>query len=268
MPTRFDRDIAVVAAGGGAYDARIDAGWWVVRGPNGGYVAALLANALTAAVANPARTLRSLTVHYLRPPTAGPARVETQLERVGRSLTSVSARLLQNDLLEAIAIAAFAEPRPGPELHHAIAPEVEPPAALRPRGAARIPVHQRYDQRLAIGPRIFDGERGREAVTGGWLRLADDPRAIDAPLLVAYADAWPPSVFGAAEVPRVAGGVPTIDLSVHIRAGPEHWGGPGDYALVVFRTRELRDGFLEEDGEIWSPRGVLLAQSRQLALMA
>jgi hypothetical protein len=35
---------------------------------------------------------------------------------------------------------------------------------------------------------------------------------------------------------------------------------------VAFRTRTAREGFLEEDGEIWSADGTLLAQSRQLAI--
>jgi len=36
---------------------------------------------------------------------------------------------------------------------------------------------------------------------------------------------------------------------------------------VVFRTRVVHEGFLEEDGEIWSRDGRLLAQSRQLAIL-
>jgi acyl-CoA thioesterase len=267
VPTRFDRDIALSPAGDGDFDVRIDEGWWVMRGPNGGYVAALLANAFEAAVADPARTLRSLTVHYLRPPRAGAAHIETRIERAGRGLTSATARLVQEGALLALAIAAFGVARPGPELNHAEPPVVPPPSVLPPRGPAHVPIHARYDQRFAIGPRYFDGERGREAVTGGWIRLAEDRRAMDAALLAAYADAWPPAVFGAAELPQIMGGVPTIDLTVHVRAGREHWCRPDEYALVVFRTREVRDGFLEEDGEIWSPRGILLAQSRQLALV-
>jgi hypothetical protein len=35
----------------------------------------------------------------------------------------------------------------------------------------------------------------------------------------------------------------------------------------VFRTREVAGGFLEEDGELWSRGGVLLAHSRQLGVV-
>jgi len=42
---------------------------------------------------------------------------------------------------------------------------------------------------------------------------------------------------------------------------------PGDWVLARFASRLSRDGFIEEDGEIWSRDGWLIAQSRQLALL-
>ncbi len=79
------------------HEGRIDQGWWVVRGPNGGYVAALLLRALAAEV--PAeRAPRSLTVHYTAPPAEGAVRIDTRVERIGRSLTTVSGRMIRSRL--------------------------------------------------------------------------------------------------------------------------------------------------------------------------
>ncbi len=269
VPSRFDTDTEARPAGEGRFAVRIDPGWWVVRGPNGGYIGALLVRALERAVGDPARVLRSITIHYVRPPADGEALVEVQLERVGRSVTTASARLLQGGRLQALALASFAQPRPSPEIRHALPPEVPPPEACPPRPptALRIPIHERYEQRFAIGPSPDAPERTREARSGGWLRLRE-PRPLDAALLVAYADAWPPSVFVCDVLPRVAGGVPTLDLTVHVRTPlPAPGLRPEDPVLVVFRTREVSQGLLEEDGEIWSPGGHLLAHSRQLAIL-
>jgi acyl-CoA thioesterase len=41
---------------------------------------------------------------------------------------------------------------------------------------------------------------------------------------------------------------------------------PSDYVLSVFRSRLATEGFFEEDGELWSRDGRLLAHSRQLAI--
>jgi acyl-CoA thioesterase len=59
----------------------------------------------------------------------------------------------------------------------------------------------------------------------------------------------------------------TLDLTVHFR---DHAAldalDASDYVLSTFRTRMASEGFFEEDGEIWSRDGRLIAQSRQLAI--
>jgi acyl-CoA thioesterase len=265
VPTSFDRHTHVTPDGPGRFRVMLDPSWWIVRGPNGGYIAALLVRALEAAVADPARQLRSLTVHFLRPPEEGPAEIEVSVDRQGRTLTNLRATLVQKGRLQATALAAFAAARDTPSLHHAVMPEVRPPEALTPRAHRAIPIHQHYELRFALGPASQDEPRIREAVSGGWIRLREG-RALDAALLTAYSDGWPPAVFATGELPPSMGGVPTIDLTVHIRATLPAGVGPEDPVLVVFRTRELEDGYLEEDGELWSRGGQLLAQVRQLAV--
>ena len=92
MTTRFDRDTHVEARGDGRC-GRIDRGWYVVRGPNAA-TSRPSCCALGTRVGDP-RALRARSRAYTAPPSDGPARIETRVERVGRSLTTLSARLLR-----------------------------------------------------------------------------------------------------------------------------------------------------------------------------
>src|SRR5688572_4749719 len=89
----FDDDIALSPAGDGVWDGEIAPGWHTPRGPLGGYVMAILMHGLELAVADPERSARSVTTHFLRPPSDGPVRVSASVERAGRSLSTVSGRL-------------------------------------------------------------------------------------------------------------------------------------------------------------------------------
>jgi hypothetical protein len=71
-----------------------------------------------------------------------------------------------------------------------------------------------------------------------------------------FADALPPPIFNVIDV----GWVPTIELTVHVRARPA-----SEWLRAVLRTRFLFGGLLEADGELWDDAGTLVAQSRQIA---
>jgi acyl-CoA thioesterase len=261
--SRFATDTAVQPSREGLYNATIDRGWWIERGPNGGYLAAIVLRAVLAEAASDDRRPRSMTLHYLRPPAEGPCEVEVAVERAGRGLSTVSARLRQGGRDCVLALVALGVDRPGPSLHHHAPPEVQVPDALPgvPDGARvgpDIPFRHRFDIRPALGNVPF--EAGPEALTGGWIRsVEDDP--IDEVLLAAITDAWPPAVFSTLELPV---GVPTVELTIHFRNAPPR--APG-WCLVRFRTLEASEGYLEESGEVWSADGQLLAESRQLAVL-
>jgi acyl-CoA thioesterase len=265
MPSRFDTDTAVVPLGAGAYDARIDRGWWIERGPNGGYVAALLMRALCAEVADPDRHARSLTVHYQAPAVEGPARITVTSERRGRVVHYLSARLVQGDRLIATAQAAFAVLNPdAPDFADPSFPGYPPPDAVDDAAQVPnpVPMRERYEFRHVKGA-PWEGPSDR-AETGGWIRLAE-PRPYDTALVAALADAWYPAIFTRL-VDRF--GVPTIDLTVHIRnIRALQRMQPEDWMATLFRTTVSTEGFLEEDGQLWAPDGTLIAHSRQLGLL-
>lgn len=265
MPASFDGTTDVREIETGLYQATVDRAWWVLRGPHGGYVAAVMLRALERTSADPERAPRSFTTHYLAPPVEGPLRIRGRVERVGRQMTFVSARAEQDGRPVALSLGTFAPPRdPVAEYDAAPMPEVAPPEQGGPAGRAigGPPFTEQFDYAHVIGGKIRAGTG--EAVAGGWMRLAD-PRVADAAAVAAMTDAWWPPLASALTTAVL---VPTVDLTIHFRRPlPLPGARPEDWYLGRFRTTLAREGFFEEDGEIWGADGTLLAQSRQLGIV-
>lgn len=262
--TTFDKTTELRQLGDGDFEAEIDEHWWVVRGPHGGYLAAVILKALLEVQPDPARHIRSFTTHYLAAPRAGPLRLRATIERAGRSMTYASARALQDDNLVATSLAAFSLPWAGLAFDDHPMPDLP-----EPRDGFPVPTEgpgvpkflANFDMRWLIGNQPFSG--GDKAEVGGWFRLRE-PVLADAPVVAALLDAWPPAVFPKATQLVVA---PTVDLTVHFRSPlPLEGAEVDDFYLGRFSSRLARDGFFEEDGELWDKGGRLIAQSRQLAL--
>jgi acyl-CoA thioesterase len=259
--TAFDRDTAVEGRGDGRYATTISANWSNGRSVNGGFVAAVLVRAMEAEIGEPDRSLRSLTIHYLRGPALADADISVRVERQGRSLTSLSARLIQDDVVVAIALAAFSKPFAGAvEYDETGWPMPAPPSSLGPppRGEISPPFLHNFRMAPVVGPAPFRGEG--PAVTGGWIELTER-RALDTALVVALTDTWWPSPFShlRERIPAL-----TIDLTVHVRALLPC---PAQPVFSEFRSSLMREGMFEEDGRLRAQDGTLLAQSRQLALL-
>ncbi|MEY2447355.1 MAG: hypothetical protein QOH79_831 [Acidimicrobiaceae bacterium] len=244
----------------------VDQSSFIARGPNGGYIAAVLLRALTERLGDldgDARPPRSLTVHYPAPPTVGPAEITTEVIRAGRSLVTCAARLTQKGRPMAAALAAFSPAWPGGSWNDRVALSA-PAADTLDHGRLErppLPFLDYWDHRFTKG-RAVDADGPAE--TEGWIRLAA-PEPIDGPVVAAMTDAFPPAVFTRFASPNP---VPTVDLTIHFRAALPMAGlEPDDFVLGRFRTQTLVEGFLEEDGELWTADGVLVAQSRQLAVM-
>jgi acyl-CoA thioesterase len=262
--TAFEQATAIDKVANGTYRASIDDAWWVVRGPHGGYLAAIILRALIDAVEDASRPIRSFTTHFISAPALGEFEIKTQLEKSGRSMSFFSARSQQNGRPFALSVAAFSGAWSGMDFNNAPMPDVPPPAESFeiPFEGEGVPKFlSNFEMRWNQGAKPFSG--ADEAVVGGWFRMRD-PTVADAPVIAALLDAWAPAVFPIATQPVIA---PTIDLTMHFRMPlPIPKANADDFYLGRFSSSLGREGFFEEDGQIWSPDGSLLAQSRQLAL--
>ena len=261
--THFDADTALEPTSDRRWRAWAPEHWFVGRGPNGGFLAAVAARAAETASGRP---LRSLSLHFADSPAVGPLDVAVALEREGRSYSVATVRLEQGGRPMTIALATLGElPDGGPAWGAAAMPPATPLEATErvALDQAGVPAFMRnYDMRWALGTRPGAGTEPAE--TGGWIRTAE-PRALDGPLVAALTDAWAPAAFVA--LGRFVA-APTLDLTIHVRRPlPAAGMAPEDYVLARFSTRLSVAGVWEEDGELWSPGGELIAQSRQLALV-
>jgi acyl-CoA thioesterase len=262
--SRFDDQTAVEELAPGRYSAHVHPGWWVVRGPHGGYLAAIVLRAMTHLLDDDARPPRSFTTHFASAPAEGPLEITASIERQGRSMTTLSARVTQGEKLVALSLAAFSSARDGFDFDDAPMPKAGTPNDGMPvptTGEHIPPFLGNFDMRWLFGGAPFSSSD--EAVVGGWIRLLDGG-IVDAPAIACLLDAWAPAIFPRADRLVVC---PTVDLTIHFRTQfPLPGSAPDDFLLGRFSSTLSRDGFFEEDGSLWAPDGMLVAQSRQLAL--
>jgi acyl-CoA thioesterase len=280
-PGAFDRDTAVHELSRSAdeqivrveFSADVSPDWRAGRGPHGGYLAAMLLRALVETVADPARSPRSLTIHYARAPQPASVAITATIERAGRSLSTLSARMEQDGKLIALALAAFSVPWSAPQIAELPMPDVAPQDPQRGSGTPFFKGAPPFTKHVVIQPRIgaipFTGADAPMEI-GSWLGLAEE-RPIDALSLAFFSDALFSPPFIRLREPATT---PTIDLTIHFRkplaAATETdlpHGVRDELCFARFRSGLVQDGFFEEDGVIWASDGSVLAQSRQLGIV-
>jgi acyl-CoA thioesterase len=257
----FDADTRVRRTAPGVYAATISDRWSALGGtPNGGYLLALCLTALRDDSPLPDPLVASAT--YLRPPSAGPAHIHTETARSGRRVATREARLVQNRAEAVRVVASFTD------LAHAdgrtvelaapprLAPPEELPDLLDGGSMPGVSVTERVEYRMAEPPGWAVGRPSGEPTVEFWMRLRGG-RDADLTALAFLVDAAAPAVLELGEP-----GSATIQLTVHLRAHP----APGWLACRAV-TRHVAGGYHEEDFEIWDSGGVLVAQSRQIALL-
>ncbi len=256
---QFERETAVTEIGPLTYSAELHRGWRIGKVPNGGYVLAIAGRVLRQAL--PHRDPLSVNAFYLAPTQLGPVECRVEILRRGRNTSHAMARLYQGGELRVQVTAAYTELATlrGEDWSAADVPALPTIAECFENRRSDLEFHQRVDIRLAEGSGVFTGAGpDRSGEFSGYVQHRDGAPP-DVLSLLMFADAFPPpaySVFG------VVGWVPTVELSVQLRAHP----APGPLRARLY-SRFMTRGVVEEDGEYWDSQGALVALSRQTALV-
>jgi len=258
----FDLAIAIRRSADGVYDAEVHDGWDIMGNANGGYAMALVANAMRAECERPDPI--TITLHYLAPLPPGPITITAEVLKRGRRFSTVRAELVHGGRVAVVALGAFGElpevvPSPGQAAPPDLPPYEQCPARGSSDAGAPFGLVERLDMRLHPDDTGFaTGNPSGEARMRGWFAFADD-RPTDVLAVLLATDAFPPPVL---HLPGVVGWVPTIELTVHMRARPT----PG-LLRCAFESRIVQGDTCVEDGEVWDSSGLCVAQVRQIGLM-
>ncbi|NBR67189.1 MAG: thioesterase family protein [Actinobacteria bacterium] len=265
MPFEFDEATSLTALGDGRYATPIHDRWDINGNANGGYLLALVANAMRAESgrAHPV----SVTMHYLSPGPAGDGVTRTSVMKSGKRFVTVAGTLAQDGRDIATALGVFGDIDSSVPPHSVTMDRIDippfeecPPRAAPPvpEGSPPMGLSSRLDMRIHPDDTGFArGEPTGTALCRGYFSFRDG-RPVDTLSLLLAADAFPPVMFNRF---GMLGWVPTVEFTVHLRGVP----APGPIACA-FSSRVIQGGMWEEDGEMWDSEGQVVALSRQLAL--
>ena len=258
----FAEVTALAARGPYTFEAAVNPEWTIVGKPNGGYLLSMLGRA-AASVSRHDHVIAA-SAHYLSAPAPGPVVIEVEPLRSGRSAGQVRARLSQDGGLcvEALVTTSELDRDTAPYWEHGL-PRMghvayEDCTRMLPRtpDGGRVAMMDQLEVRLEPDSSGFT--TGRPSGRGelrGWLALPDHEQFDPISLLLAV-DAFPPATFDI----EFAGWVPTLELTVYVRALP----APGP-VRVLQRAQLIDAGRVDETCYVWDRMGRLVAHGSQLA---
>ncbi len=254
----FDEDISIAEFAPGMFKASVTGNWSINGNPNGGYLMALLANAMMRTAAKTANPI--ITANFLT--RTDPGEAEIHLERISEStqFDRIQASLVQGGRERIRSFGTFAkEDSNGVEKRY----EKSEPEIARLEDCILIPEIPNYSlystMELRLDPSCagwMTGSVAEKSEIKGWIRFREE-RPFDTLSIILIVDSFPPPILASQ---GIVAWVPSIEFSVSIRNLPTT-----KWLKGVFRTCFVDNGLLEEDGEIWDGNGELVAISRQFA---
>lgn len=257
--THFDRTTQLQPSasddGETSFDVELDGSWASLRGVHGGYMASLAVRAAESVV--PDRSVRTVATSFLRPGAIGPAQVDVDVLRRGRSFTTLEVGLRQNGQLVCTTRVTALGARVGPEWSPTT---LDRPAPLDDCVQFTPPPGIRHFEQaeLRLDPSTIPDGTADIARIAGHVRPLEH-RPIDAAWLVMIGDWFPPSPFRRLLPPQ--GGV-SVDYTVHLHRLPIDGQAHGDCWLQgVFVTADSAGAIALERGVLSDGDGVTIAET-------
>ena len=269
MSTTFEAATTVVPrdhddTGRARYDVELVSEYSIMGAkPNGGYMLACLGRAALDAAREAGSThehVISASAQFLSSPDLGPAQIVTEVDRVGKTASQVSATIGVDGTLGVRAQFTLGTLHEGSTpFWGEIAPCPFPPLEDLPPS----PMAGQRGNTLQFDPEagFSIAADGPKASVGGEFRayLVDETADMFDTVGLLYAsDVMPPATFGVVQT----GWVPTLAITVYNRAVP----APGPLRLR-FRVQVIHDGYADEICEAWDSTDRLVMQSTQMTAL-
>jgi acyl-CoA thioesterase len=259
----FD-DATRVTAGDSRWQGHTSPDYWAFVGPFGGATAATMLRAISEHPQRAGDPL-AVTVNYCAPIAEGPFDLDVRLVKANRSTQHWSVELSQNGGETAtLATAVFAERRPSWSHQQAAMPEAKPFEEIRPYPEVAASWVKQYDFRFIAGVPDFRNSTkagSQSAFSKFW--IADKvPRRIDHLSLMSMSDAFFARIFHAR---RELVPIGTVSLTTYFHVDAEDLARE-DFSRVLAQAdaKVFHKSFGDQDGELWSPSGRLLATTTQI----
>jgi acyl-CoA thioesterase len=255
---RFDRAVQVTQEQPLFFKGLVTPDWSINGTPNGGYLMAIISNALLQLTEN--RSTPIVTANFVSRCLPGEAFIEVEKIAQSSQFERFEARLTQGGEERIRALATFAAEKDDAveNRYEASIPDIHRIEECFP--VPEIPNYTLYSQMdLRMDPDCtgwVSGNLSEKSELKGWIRFKDEHR-FDILSVLLIADSFPPAVLASH---GMVAWVPTLEFSVNIRNIPQT-----GWLKAVFRTRFMNRGIFEEDGEVWDENGELVAISRQIA---
>jgi acyl-CoA thioesterase len=260
----FD-DATAVTAGDSCWQGRTSDDYWAFVGPFGGFTAATILRAL---IDHPQRAgdPLSLTVNFCAPIAQGAFDLDLRLVKANRSTQHWAVELSQGGAdVATLATAVFAERRPSWSHQPAEFPQATPFEATLPYAKVAASWVKQYDFRFVEGePKTGAAPATRPASSYSKLWIGDRvPRKIDALSLMAMSDAFFARIFHAKRELVPFG---TVSLTTYFHTDAAELAAEDiTRVLGVADAKIFHSSYGDQNGELWSPGGRLLATTTQIA---